>query len=85
MKQDEMKGQLHKTTVTGEESIVLYAETFETYRGAKNMVLNVNGSVQDDDASALNAQAIELCQQRKYVEAEPLFKRSLAVMEKALG
>src|SRR5476651_1821167 len=38
-----------------------------------------------DEAKRLNQQAIQFYQQRRYADAEPLFKRSLAISEKALG
>ncbi len=37
------------------------------------------------DALTLNNEAFELYEARKYAEAEPLYKRSLAIWEKALG
>src|SRR5437764_640743 len=36
-------------------------------------------------ASALNHEAVQLYLQARYAEAEPLYKRSLAIREKALG
>ena len=41
--------------------------------------------VGEADADALNKQAVELYRQGKYAEAEPLYKRSLAIYEEALG
>jgi CHAT domain-containing protein/tetratricopeptide (TPR) repeat protein len=38
-----------------------------------------------DEAAKLNTQAIKLYSQGRYADAEPLFKRSLAIREKALG
>ena len=38
-----------------------------------------------DEANRLNQQAIQFYQQGRYSEAEPLYKRSLAIYEKALG
>ena len=32
-----------------------------------------------EEAARLNQQAIQLCQQGRYADAEPLFKRSLAI------
>ena len=37
------------------------------------------------EATALNQQALTLYQQGRYAEAEPLYKRSLAIREKGLG
>src|SRR5262245_60454915 len=39
----------------------------------------------EDDATALTAEARRLHQAGRYAEAEPLYKRSLAIREKALG
>lgn len=45
-----------------------------------------SSSVQElDEAVRLNQQAFELYQLGSYAEAKPLFKRSLAIREKALG
>ena len=38
-----------------------------------------------EEAARLNEQAIQLYQQGRYADAEPLLKRSLAIYEKALG
>lgn len=38
-----------------------------------------------DEAAALNRQAVQFYVQGRYAEAEPLFKRSLAIRERALG
>src|SRR3974390_617504 len=38
-----------------------------------------------EEAAQLNQQAIQLYQQGRYADAEPLYKRSLAILEKALG
>jgi CHAT domain-containing protein/Tfp pilus assembly protein PilF len=38
-----------------------------------------------DEANRLNQQAIQFYQQGRYADAEPLFKQSLAIREKALG
>src|SRR5262249_47616791 len=39
----------------------------------------------EDDAAALTAEARRLHQAGRYAEAEPLYKRTLAIREKALG
>jgi tetratricopeptide (TPR) repeat protein len=38
-----------------------------------------------DEANRLNEQALQFYQQGRYADAEPLYKRSLAIYEKALG
>ena len=38
-----------------------------------------------EEAAQLNQQAIQLYQQGRYADAEPMFKRSLVIQEKALG
>ena len=37
------------------------------------------------EATALNREALALYQDHRYAEAEPLFKRALAIVEKTLG
>jgi Tetratricopeptide repeat len=56
---------------------VLVIESFSNFNGAFAQTV--------EDAAQLDQQARQLRKQGRYAEAEPLFKRSLAMLEKARG
>jgi tetratricopeptide (TPR) repeat protein len=56
---------------------VLAVEPFSSLKGAFAQSV--------EEAAQLNQKALQLYEQGRYADAEPLYKRSLAISEKALG